>query len=483
MGIEVNLAPTNLQNYYANGKYTKWIMKARIFLLMVIVLTLLVTNCQFQNLPQETVTISTPTIALSSPTASMVPRPSSTSYPSPSPTFYASPTSVPTLTPLPTFTIAPTPISLPTSVMLPQTAPFIFLYTNSYLARTDEDGSAIQPITSLIEPAGEQVWLTFAALPPQVSPDGQWLIIYNGRGRWQLLNLTRWEVRNTGQGQLRLSPTWAPDSQSFAYLANNQLCIYKLDTGTDACLFTGENLLGASWSPNNLYIAVAQGDFTSACCVGKIWLIHVADNTAKMIGTYSTFPEATTNQIIEWVANNESLLIKGYTPFLYSPSDEATIQFQEAVVDISPNGQSILYNSGHIGFIDGTIDYQMPLNPDCPGFKIGIHNWDWSPTGDRLAYLSSCSLELSITNWLYVLDSQTGKIVWQKEISEINSQFPLEFLYWSPDGEYLFLDEPDEIYGSHALSPIWRIKSDSTSTIEPIVEEGFLLGIVPQWGE
>lgn len=453
---------------------------------MVSVLTLLVTNCQSQNLPRETVAIPTPTIALSSPTASMVPLPSSTSYPStsypsPSPTFYASPTSMPILTTAPTFTVAPTPFSLPTSATLPQTAPFIFLYANNYLSRTDEDGSAIQHITNSIEPVGEQVWLTFIALPPQISPDGQWLIIYNGRGRWQLLDLARWEVRNTGQGQLHLSPTWAPDSQSFAYLANNQLCIYKLDTGTDACLFTGENLLGASWSPNDLYIAVAQGDFTSECCVGKIWLINIADGMTKMIGSYSAPPEATTNQIVEWVANGESLLVKGYTPFLYSVSDETTVQFQEAVVDISPNGQNILYNSGHIGSINGTVDYQLPLNPDCPGFKIGIHNWDWSPVGDRLAYLSSCSLELSISNWLYVLNSQTGKIVWQKEISEINSQFPLEFLYWSPDGEYLFLDEPDEIYDSHALSPIWRIKSDNTSTIDPIVEEGFLLGIVPQW--
>ena len=456
-------------------------MKARFFILMFSVLTLFAANCQPQILPSETVTGSATIIALSSPTVTTIPLPSSTLYPSPSPTFYASPPPVPTFTPIPTSTFTPTPIPLPTSATLPQGAPIIFLYTNNYLSRTDRDGSEIELITNSIEPVGEQVWLTFVALPPQVSPDGQWLIIYNGRGRWQLLDLTRWEVRSAGQGQPRLSPTWSPDSQSFAYLANNQLCIYQLDSETNSCLFTGEDLLGASWSPNGLDIAVAQGDFTSECCVGEIWLIHIADGMAKMIGTYSVPPEATANQIFEWVTMSDSLLVKGYTPFLYSSIDEATIQFQEAVVDISPNGQSILYNSGRVVSIDGTIDYQLPLNPECPGFKIGIHNWDWSPVGDRLAYLSSCSSELSINNWLYVLDSQTGEILWQKEISAIDSQFPLEFLYWSPDGEYLFLDEPDESYDSYALSPIWRVKSDNTSTIEPIVEEGFLLGIVQQW--
>jgi WD40 repeat protein len=343
------------------------------------------------------------------------------------------------------------------------------------------NGSTSETIAEPPGSVGEQVWLTFAASPPQVSPDGQWLILYNGRGNWQLLDLAQGVVKDVGQGQPRLSPTWAPDSQSFAYLADNQLCIYQLESEANSCLFSGENLLGVSWSPNGQEVAVAQADFTSACCVGEIWIIHTADGSANMISTYSSPPEATTNQLFEWTAEGDSLLVEGDTSFLYSSIDETIMALQETAVDISPDGQLVLYQGGYVASLDGTIDYPLPINPVCPAFKVGIHHWDWSPAGDRLAYLSSCSSDEAVSNWLYVLDAQTGEIIWQKEITGIEAQYPLEFLYWSPDGEYLFLDEPDEIYDSHPLSPIWRIKSDGTGTAEIVVEEGFLIGVVPQW--
>jgi hypothetical protein len=84
--------------------------------------------------------------------------------------------------------------------------------------------------------------------------------------------------------------------------------------------------------------------------------------------------------------------------------------------------------------------------------------------------------------WVTVLSIITGAILWQEEVTDIESAFPLEFLYWSPDGAYLLLDEPDELYeGQRQLSPIWRIAADGSSPLEIILEHGFLLGTVQQW--
>jgi hypothetical protein len=49
-------------------------------------------------------------------------------------------------------------------------------------------------------------------------------------------------------------------------------------------------------------------------------------------------------------------------------------------------------------------------------------------------------------------------------------------LAWSPDGRYLLLN-----HYYPGLSPIWRLPADGTSTPEPIIEEAYLMGVVPMW--
>jgi len=85
-----------------------------------------------------------------------------------------------------------------------------------------------------------------------------------------------------------------------------------------------------------------------------------------------------------------------------------------------------------------------------------------------------------------MLDAETGDVLWQREIikADIGTTSPPDFLYWSPDGDYLLLDGPDEPYpGQPHLSPIWRLRADGTGELVPVVEQGFLLGVISQWGE
>jgi hypothetical protein len=55
---------------------------------------------------------------------------------------------------------------------------------------------------------------------------------------------------------------------------------------------------------------------------------------------------------------------------------------------------------------------------------------------------------------------------------------PVNIFAWSADGQYLILNNYFP-----GLFPIWRLFMDGTSVPELIIEEGFLMDVIPMWEE
>lgn len=407
----------------------------------------------------------------------------------------AVPTEIPTLIPITsTSTAAPqnptnTPASMimhfsPTPTAVPQESPdapiLFFVASDGHLYRTGVMGNLWQQLTITPESldGNSDVWRSYIFYrPPQISPDGKWLILNDGRGGWTVLELSSGQLTSQGKGDDLLCPTWSPDSQHFAYLdQNNRLCIFSLADQTTTCPFTGLNrIIGAKWSPNDSQIAVAVSD--PECCTGELWLLDSSDSSAEMVATFSTTFESNIDKIVAWVSAPSGLLIKAHASgpaAFYWPQDGTLQTLSQPVLDASPNGRFLLFPSGEIGENEGTIPYSPPNLCEAGALAL-LHDWAWSPDGKQLSYLTSCQAEHPVPTYLSVIDLAAGSLLWQVQVAQ-----PLQLIHWSPDATYLFLDQADILPGD---SPIWRILADGSGALEIALSEGFLLGIVPQRNE
>ena len=155
----------------------------------------------------------------------------------------------------------------------------------------------------------------------------------------------------------------------------------------------------------------------------------------------------------------------------------------------SPDGQQLLLQTGTVASLDGATVYNLPINETCPQAYWQIHNWDWSPDKNHLAYLLTCPASQKMS-WLYLIDATVGDVLWELEITATEMSFssPPQILYFSTDGMFILLDELEELplnseISERSLSPIWRISVDGQIEIEPVIEHGFLLGVIEQWHE
>lgn len=367
----------------------------------------------------------------------------------------------------------------------------VLLYRNGSLERVDVQGSNPLSLPS-VTGIGDNPTDYFHANPPQISPDGRWLIAYAAAsettGNWRLFDATTGELVATGSGQARLSPTWSPDSIAFAFLDHSGICVYALEPASEACApvvdFDGtvvENLIGAAYSPNGTHIALAQADMSAPCCRVMVWLFALDGSEAFAIGAYEMPPQATSTEMFEWTADGR-LLIKTVEPdmnsILYSLTDLPTITYSRPVQDISPDGRWVLYRSGEVGDVNGSVIYDLPTNEACPRAILGSNNWAWSPDGTQLAFLLNCAAATE-SSWVYVLDAATGDVQWEKALPRpAEALYPLDRLFWSPDGTYLLLDGPDTtVEFTRPLSPIWRLAADGMGELEVLVESGYLVGV------
>lgn len=396
---------------------------------------------------------------------------------------------------LETFALDSPSTGAPAPTRTPTTAgpPVVLLYQDGELARADVAGSAVEPLLP-VSGVGDAPGTYFTANPPVVSPDGRWLIEHATTGEtaaeWRLLDVATGAIAAAGSGQAPLSPTWSPNSRAFAFLRDSVVCVYTLASATEACTplehwetaepLTG--LLGAAWSPDGMYIALAQTSEGEECCRVTVWL-HALDGSGTSDRGVTGLPAPTnTEEMFAWLDDVRLLLKTAASDalsVLYDPGEGEDIPFPGPVRDVSPDGQHILFGSGEVGGMDGATLYTLPANDVCLQPFIANNNWAWSPDGARLAFLLNCPAATE-ESWLTMLDAATGAVQWQTALPRpAEAPQPLDRLSWSPDGAYLLLDGQD---ASAPLSPIWRLAADGSGTLEMSLESGYLLGVVAQWG-
>ncbi len=378
-----------------------------------------------------------------------------------------------TLTSVPT----PQPLTLPQS-------PIVFYYhaLDGHLYRTDIAGSFTEQLTTTPEVnpnnADIETGLNFYR-PPQVSPNGRWLILNDGQGGWTLLDLLENQDSKTGTGQDLLSPTWSPDSQRFAFLSSNQLCIYELVDQVVSCPVQLENLKGAVWSPNETHIAViTTTPATTTYVSGQVWLVDLANHTVESIGIFSTSFEATINDIVTWLPNGTEVLIKttGEVPSaLFSLDNNMSTVFSESIIDASPDGKYFLHASSHVSTSDELIGYDLPNTYVCDDSQHEfIIDWAWSNDSQNLAYTLLCRNVNEIdSKHIVVVNIETQTLLWHQKISP-----DLQLKAWTPDNKYLLLNTTG---GWPQDASIWRFAANGFGLPEKIKESSFLLEIIPQW--
>ena len=397
----------------------------------------------------------------------------------------AEPTPAPPSSPIPP---AVTSAVTPTLPSMPALAAPILFYHSGSLLRTDIAGVTAHSLAPVF--AGSEPGAYFYSNPPRVSPDGRWLLITISTsptaGRWQLFDVVTGEQMASGGGHSRLSPAWSPDSTAFSYVDEDSVCIHSILTTSETCVPVAADLIAASWSPDGANIALAQMDTSVECCRVTILLFAVGENESLAIGVVEPPPQAGEGEIMEWTSDGRLLLKSTSAEFpsiLYNPVDGVAIQFEGWLRDLSPDGRWLLDDSGAVIGVDGaTTAYVLPANEACPRPVLTGANWAWSPDGTLLAFLLNC-VATGEGSWIFVVDATTGEIHWEKSLPlPAEALYPLDRVFWSPDGAYLLLDGPDTTADiGRPLSPIWRLASNGSGGLEVLIESGYLLGIVPQW--
>lgn len=387
-----------------------------------------------------------------------------------------------TVTPAVQSTAHSEPASIPTPVVA---APILF-YDSGDLLRTDVIGGAALSLAPVF--AGGEPGAYFYTNPPRVSPDGRWLLVSISTsptaGRWQLFDVMTGEQIAAGGGQSRISPAWSPDSAAFAYLDEGGVCIYSIEPASETCIPVAADLIAAAWSPDGATIALVQMDTSIECCRVAVRLFAVDENESFAIGVIEPPPQANTEEFMEWTDGR--LLLKSTSAdvpsILYNPVDGATLHYEGWIRDVSPDGRLLLDDSGAVIGLDGATAYVLPANEACPRPILTGANWAWSPEGKQLAFLLNCAAA-SDGSWLYVVDATTGEIHWDKALPlPAGALYPLDRIFWSPDGTYLLLDGPDTTAEfTRPLSPVWRLAADGSGELEVLKESGYLVDVVAAW--
>jgi Tol biopolymer transport system component len=390
--------------------------------------------------PEVTVTVSMPPAATQAATPSLsIATSTSAHLPTPPPEVTLTTSAPPAATqaattPLPTASSASIPLS--TSLR----CPVVLFARESDLWRTNLDGEAVEQLTQgerlIWQPGKDNWWANFLSTPVQVSPDGQWITFLGQRVRILVDVTTRTQI-GLPMPHAAIGD-WSPDSRYFAYApepigSHQVLYSYDIQQGQTTRLLdlpiddreAGGGIRNVVWSPDGRFIGFAccftiPTDVYTGTLVGQIRQIEVATGQMETVGETQSSVAASSH--LCWTADGHLTADKS-------------------------QGIRCSYERSRYPAVSGDGSKYASLGPSSP---------------DDSSWTRPSRLTVS--------EAAMGEVLWQREISGT-----LKTVTWSPDSQYLLLDDDLD------RSPIWHIRSDGSAELEPIIEDGFLLGVIPQW--
>lgn len=394
--------------------------------LFILYFIVLIFGCQSKNqassaLPETAVPTTIPTEPADLPT----PQPTNTS---PAPT----PTSEPTAIPSPTATQTAVPVDW----SLVRNGATILYYAGGDLWRTNIDGTNQQPLTEGDMLAvwdlesTEDKWWSGGFMPrPFVSPNGRYIAFTQTGGNLVIVDVSNpFPPRTLSSGSVLMA--WSPDSRYLAY-GRNTLNLYDTETkrATNLTNTVSRGVHSITWSSDSRFIAFA-------CCF------------SPPEGEYEGVEYGEIRQF-----DMESGLI------------ETT---GEATLSVGGGASTLCWQEA--GYF--TVYQEAEQTNHCTQAGSQLFFIAESPDGQQLArMLFSDSEDPLHFHQLTLFDIEKEEVLWHTVLENAANR-----LAWSLDGRYLLLN-----YNYPGLSPIWRLLADGTSSPETIIEEAFLIDVIPQW--
>jgi hypothetical protein len=331
-----------------------------------------------------------------------------------------------------------TPTNVAGSPIPPHEATVLFA-RNDDLWRVNSDGRQVVQLTTgklLNWNTGEGDWYQATLYrPPQISPDGRWITLSRtGRDLW-LVNVNE-------HSQTKLSDAGAPQ---------------------------------VAWSTDSRYIAYVPET------VSNEDVVHITHIPSGQSHSHYSFPKSNWSFVTGLVWSSDSRALALACCFTATQSSASVLTGDIKRIDLT-GGQIT-----SLGAVTTTVASRLQLCMDADNHVST--QWEQgrdlrcsenqttvaatAPDGSISALLSPA--QSADTYWngpsrLTLRQEPTGQLLWQHEFT-----LTLKIVVWSSDNRYLFVDD------ASAHSPIWRL---STSTepkeLVPLVQDGFLIGILPQ---
>ncbi|MCP5095451.1 MAG: hypothetical protein GY943_07860 [Chloroflexi bacterium] len=311
---------------------------------------------------------------------------------------------------------------------------------------------------------------------PQLSPNGRYLLI-PGIGGYQNpngdLGTGLWLADLEEGTSHQLLPqtkvtTWSPNSKSLAYIEDGTLYTLSIINGSQPePLFTHPNLnwLYARWSPDGQWIAVittTMDGSQSATPVETLWLVSPEGGENKQLVTIQGSAIEHTADEISWSDDVQYLLIRNA---VYNLTGEQISPDYLALTAWVPAQTSLLFNSQDGLRLTTTTGQEIAT---ISNMKTKV--WAFSHDGQYLAYTQPNGEQTDI--YIFDLTQQTNHLISTMQTKDDIDM--LRILRWSSDNDYLILDNWRDD------SPIWTIQANVGSTAEIILQDGFLIEIIPQ---
>jgi WD40 repeat protein len=278
---------------------------------------------------------------------------------------------------------------------------------------------------------GDEWRLEALSRPPQLSPDGQWIAVSSKGQEIILIDVDQQiETRLLEPGAPLVA--WSPNSQHLAYTSDyKSLSIYDVQEDKMIRFLENDGVSDISnivWAPDSRIIAFG-------CCF--VW--GTTPGSSVNTGQIRTF-DVFTNQMT--VVGETWISIGGGSPELCWTSD------------------------GQVALIENT-DRIVNCSYTPLSYKA------LSPDGQRQASLKNALPDDKYWTGpsLLTVHNLAGDLLWERRLEE-----NVRLSTWSPNGQYILLDDDLQNH-----SPIWRMKADGTGEIEIVVEDGFLLNVIPAW--